>query len=191
MMLLLISTIMIVAYTIYFCIYAETKKQYVSPTSGKCISMSLGMVSSTTIGLILALLFPGELAFSTVLSIAVSFIAAFFIGKIFGLSGIIEAMAASFMGAMMGAMLGDMLPENREAFMIIAMDIIYLISVIFLMLMMNKEAVKENQMLKKAKIAPIFLSLVISLSVIGIAATMESSTQGVNENPESGHEHHQ
>jgi glucan phosphoethanolaminetransferase (alkaline phosphatase superfamily) len=189
-MLLLISTIMIVAYTIYFCIYAGAKKQYVSPASGKCISMSLGMVGSTTIGLILALLFPGELAFSTVLSIAVSFIAAYFIGKIFGLSGIIEAMAASFMGAMMGAMLGDMMPENRETFMIIAMDIIYLISVISLMLMMNKESVKENQMLKKAKTAPIFLSLVISLSVIGIAATMEGSAQGVNENPESGQEHH-
>ncbi|EIJ82042.1 hypothetical protein PB1_03855 [Bacillus methanolicus PB1] len=189
-MLLFISTIMIVSYTIYFCIHAGAKKQFVSPVSGRCISMSLGMVSSTTIGLILALLLRGELAYSTVLSIIVSFIAAYFIGNIFGLSGIIEAMAASFMGGMMGAMLGDMMQENREAFMIIAMDIIYLVTVISLMLMLNKEAVKENQVLKKARIAPLFLLSVVSLLVIGIAATFEGSAQDVNENPKSSHEHH-
>ena len=50
---LVISALMIVTYTIYFCMYTMTKKQNVSPASGKCISMSLGMVSSTMIGLIL------------------------------------------------------------------------------------------------------------------------------------------
>ena len=188
MMLLFMSSIMIIAYTVYFCIHIAAKKQYVSAISGKCISMSLGMVSSTIIGLILALLLPGELAYSTVLSIVVSCIVAFFIGSHFGSSGIIEAMVASFMGAMMGAMLGDMMPENREVFIIIAMDIMYLISVMSLMLMVNKETVKENHM-KGTKVTPFLLSLVLSLSVIGLAATLEVNAQDVKETPEVSHDH--
>ncbi|SMQ86826.1 hypothetical protein SAMN05444673_6882 [Bacillus sp. OV166] len=188
-MLLFISSILIVAYTIYFCIHTAAKKQCISSTTGMCISMSLGMVSSTMIGLLLALLLPGELAYSTVLSIGVSCVVAYFIGEIFGLSGIIEAMATSLMGAMMGAMLGEMMPENRKVFMIIAMDIIYLFSVMSLMLMVNKEAVKENRM-KGTKVALLLLSLVLSLSVIGIVATVESSAQDVNESSQINHEHH-
>ena len=56
----------------------------------------------------------------------------------FGISGIIEALAASFMGAMMGAMLGDMIPENRQTFMMIAMDIIYVVTVILFMFMIEQ-----------------------------------------------------
>lgn len=186
---LLISTFMIVAYTIYFCIYAKTKKQYVSPALGKCISMSLGMVSSTMIGLILALFLPGELAYTTVLSIVVSNIIAYFIGGIFGVSGMIEAMAASFMGAMMGTMLGEMIPENRQAFMIIAMDIVYLVTVISLIFMMNKDAVKANRM-KGTITASLFLSLILFLSMITLAATLEGGIQDVNKKPETGVEHH-
>ena len=188
-MLLIISSLMIVAYTVYFCIHAAEKKQYVSSTCGKCISMALGMVSSTMIGLIFAHLVPGELAYSTVLSIVVSFIVAFFIGRHFGLSGIIEAFGASFMGAMMGAMLGDMIPENRQSFMMIAMNIIYVATVISFMLIMNNDAVKEKRM--RVKIAtPLIMSLILSLSIIGLAATIEGGTQDVNKKQENPVEHH-
>ena len=185
---LLISTVMIIAYTIYFCMYAKTKKQNVSPTLGKCISMSLGMVSSTMIGLILALFVPGELAYTTILSIVVSNIVAYFIGELFGVSGVIEAMAAGFMGAMMGAMLGEMIPVNRQDFIIIAMDIIYLVTVISLMFMMNKVAVKGNRM-KGTIAAPLFLSLILFLSMIGLAAALEGGTQDVNPKPEMDMDH--
>lgn len=188
-MLLIISSIMIIAYTVYFCIHTAAKKQYVSSTSGKCISMLLGMVSSTMIGLIIALLFPGELAYTTVLSIVVSCFVAYFVGKLFGLSGIIEAIAASFMGAMMGAMLGEMVPQNHEAFMMIAMDIIYLASVISMMLMVNKEAVKEKR-IKVTQVAPLLLSLVLSLSVIGIVAILEVNVHDKQTNPEISQGHH-
>ncbi len=188
-MLLFISSIMIISYTVYFCIHATAKKQYVSSTLGKCISMSLGMVSSTMIGLILAFLLPGELAYSTVLSIVVSFMVAFFIGKLFGLSGIIEAIAASFMGAMMGAMLGDMIPDNRQSFMMIAMDIIYVVTVISFMFMMNKEVVKEKR-IRGTIATPLFMSLILSLSIIGLVATIEGGIQDVDNKQENRVEHH-
>ncbi|MDF2788514.1 MAG: hypothetical protein K0S80_1612 [Neobacillus sp.] len=187
-MLVIISSALIVVYTIFFSIHIASKKQCVSLATGKCISMASGMVSSTMIGLIIALLIPGELAYSTVLSIVVSGVSAYFIGKHFGVSGIIEALSASFMGAMMGAMLGDMTPENRQTFIIVAMDIIYLLSIISLMFMVNKEVVKQNAKVK-IKLTPILLSLVLSISAIGIAVTMGTSTQVQDDVPEMNHQH--
>jgi NhaP-type Na+/H+ or K+/H+ antiporter len=187
-MLVFISSALIVGYTIFFSIHIASKKQCVSPATGKCISMGVGMVSSTMIGLILALLMPGELAYSTVLSILVSAVSAYFIGKHFGVSGIIEALSASFMGAMMGAMLGDMTPENRQTFIIVSMDIIYLLSIISLMFMVNKEVVKQNVM-TKIKLTPLLLSLVLSISVIGIAVTMETHTHVPVDMPEMNMNH--
>lgn len=190
-MLVFISLALIVGYTIFFSIQIASKKQCVSPATGKCISMGVGMVSSTMIGLILALLMPGELAYSTILSILVSGVSAYFIGKHFGVSGIIEALSASFMGAMMGAMLGDMTPENRQTFIIVSMDIIYLLATISLMFMVNKEVVKQNVM-TKINLTPLLLSLVLSISVIGIAVTMETRTPVPVDMPEMNmnHQHH-
>ena len=185
---LVISALMIVTYTIYFYTYTMTKKQNVSPASGKCISMSLGMVSSTMIGLILSLLLPGDLAYSTVLSIVVSCILAYFIGGLFGTSGIMEAMTASFMGAMMGAMLGDMILENRYTFIMISMDIIYLVTVSSLLFMINKETGKGNQM-KGAIVAPLLLSIILFLSMISFVAILEGGTKDVNKQP-SVEQHH-
>lgn len=182
-MLVLISSAMIVVYTLFFSIYIASRKHIVSPATGKCISMALGMVSSTMIGLIIALLIPGELAYATVVSIIVSGVFTYFIGKHFGVSGIIEALSASFMGAMMGAMLGDMTPENRQTFIMVAMDIIYLLSIISLMFMVNKEVVKQNAMIK-TKLTPLLLSFVLSISVIGIAVTMETRTHVPVDMPE-------
>ncbi len=189
MMLLILSSLMIIAYTIYFCFHAAEKKETVSSTCGKCISMALGMVSSTIIGLIFDIFLPGELAYSTVLAIVVSFVVAFFIGRHFGLSAIIEAFGASFMGAMMGAMLGDMIPENRQSFMFITMDIIYVVTVILFMFILNNDAVKEKRMRRKIA-TPLILSLILSLSLIGLVATIEGGTQDVNKKQENLVEHH-
>jgi len=187
-MLVFISSALIVGYTIFFSMHLASKKQCVSPATGKCISMGAGMVSSTMIGLIIALLIPGELAYSTVLSIIISSVFSYFIGKHFGASGIIEALFSSFMGAMMGAMLGAMTPENRQTFTMVAMDIIYLLSILSLMFMVNKEVVKQNAMIK-TKLAPLLLSLVLSISVIGIAVTMETLPHAPVDMPEMNMNH--
>lgn len=183
-----ISALMIFVYTIYFGIYVKLKKPKISDASGKCISMSLGMVSSTMIGLILALILRGELAYSTILSIVTSCILAYFIGKSFGISGIIEGMAASFMGAMMGAMLGVMIPAKRETFMMISMDLMYLVTITSLLFMINKEAGSEKHM-KATILAPLFLSFLLFISMISLVAMLEAGIRETNKNSETEVEH--
>jgi len=97
-------------------------------------------------------------------------------------------LSSSFMGAMMGAMLGAMTPENRQTFTMVAMDIIYLLSILSLMFMVNKEVVKQNAMIK-TKLAPLLLSLVLSISVIGIAVTMETLPHAPVDMPEMNMNH--
>lgn len=187
-MLLIISSALIVAYTILFSRYTASKKQLVSASTGKCISMSVGMVSSTMIGLMLSMLIPGELAYTTILSIIISSVCSYFTGKHFGINGMIETLSASFMGAMMGAMLGDMTPANRQTFIIVAMDIIYLLSILSLLFTINKEAVKQDE-LQKTKLTPIFVSMILSISVLGIAVILEANAKAADDVPEMNHQH--
>ncbi|MED3963339.1 hypothetical protein [Niallia taxi] len=187
-MLIIISSAFIVAYTILFSIYTASKKHLVSASTGKCISMGVGMVSSTMIGLMLSILIPGELAYTTILSIFISSVCSYFTGKHFGINGMIETLSASFMGAMMGAMLGDMTPANRQTFIIVAMDIIYLLSILSLLFTINKEAVKQDAM-QKTKLTPIFVSMILSISVLGIAVIMEANAKAADDALEMNHQH--
>jgi glucan phosphoethanolaminetransferase (alkaline phosphatase superfamily) len=187
-MLILFSSLLVVAYTIYYCFFIAPKKQFVSAAIGKCISMALGMVSSTMIGILVAFLLPGELAYSTVLSIFISAVFACFVGVFFGITGIIESLSASFMGAMMGAMLGDMTPDDRQVFILIAMDIIYVFSVLSLMFLVNRHEIKETKS-KGTRVKSLVFSLVASLSIIGVVAAIESSNEDTNETPHAEHVH--
>lgn len=186
-MLILLSSLIVVAYTIYYCFFIAPKKQFVGAAIGKCVSMALGMVSSTMIGILVAFQLPGELAYSTVLSILISAVFACLMGSFFGITGIIESLSASFMGAMMGAMLGEMTPDNRK-FIIIAMDIIYVFSVLSLMFLVNRYEIKETKT-KGTRVKPLVVSLVASLSIIGVVAAIESSIEDTNESPHAEHVH--
>jgi uncharacterized membrane protein len=187
-MLVLFSLLLTVAYIIYYCFFIAPKKHLVSAAIGKCISMALGMVSSTMIGILVAFLLPGELVYSTVISIFISAVFAYCIGSFFGITGIIESLSASFMGAMMGAMLGDMTPDNRQVFIMIAMDIIYVLSVISLMFLIKRQEIKGTKT-KRTKIKSLVFSLVASLSFIGVVAIIESTNKDMNESPQSEHVH--
>jgi len=187
-MLILFSSLLVVAYTFYYCSYISQKKHFVNAAIGKCLSMALGMVSSTMIGILVAFFLPGDLAYSTVLSILISAMFAFIVGRFFGITGIIESLSASFMGAMMGAMLGDMTPDNRQVFTIIAMDIIYIISVLSLMLLVNRHEVKETK-IEGTKVKSLVFSLLFSLSIIGFVAVIESSNGETDEAPHTEHVH--
>lgn len=187
-MLILLSSLLLVAYTIYYCYFIAPKKHFVSAAIGKCVSMTLGMVSSTMIGILVAFLLPGELAYSTVLSIFISAVFACLMGRFFGITGIIESMSASFMGAMMGAMLGDMTPEDRQVFILIAMDIIYVLSVLSLMLLVNREERKETEV-KGTKVKSLVFTFITSLSIISIVGAIESRIEDTNEAPHTEHVH--
>ena len=70
------------------------------------------------------------------------------------------------------------------------MDIIYVVTMITFMFILNNDAVKEKQMRRK-KAIPLFMSLILTLSIIGIAATIESGTQDINKKQDYpvGHHH--
>ncbi len=188
MMLLPISALLVVIYTIVLCINAK-KSEGVSATSGKCVAMSYGMISGTAVGLIAGIYMQGELAYSTVLSIGISAILGFFVGRIFGLNGIVEALAASFMGAMMGAMLGEMLTPSNQLFMVIVMDLMYALVVTGLLLMIGSEHKKVNKS-STVKIAPLLIMLLLSFSSVSIVAALDQSTVDVEQELQNDHEHH-
>ncbi|WP_047154623.1 hypothetical protein [Aneurinibacillus tyrosinisolvens] len=143
-MLLSISVLIVVLFTIYYGTKVYLNKQHVSPMTGKSITMAMGMVSSLMVGLFSAIPLQGQLAVSTVLAILISMLIAYFIGRPFGSLAVVEALAASLMGSMMGAMLGEMLPANHTALFIISMDVIYLFSVSSIMRLIYKETVDVN-----------------------------------------------
>lgn len=183
-MLLLISTIMLIVYTLFFSFFVRSKSASINKVTGKCISMALGMISGTMFGLFIALFLPQNLALSTIISIIVGATAAIIIAYPFGINGIIEGISSSLMGSMMGAMLGDMLNPDNIILMIIAMDLIYLLCIFSFIFLVNKETLKKQRPL------PFIFSFVVSVSLLGLSLIVEIPTQSPQEMPNIQHEHH-
>ncbi|MDQ0272678.1 hypothetical protein [Cytobacillus purgationiresistens] len=189
-MLLFITFLMVLSYSIYFFISTRAKNNAVKKTFSKCIPMVLGMTGSLTIGLVVALWIP-QMGLSTIIAILMSAAIATLIGRPFGINGMVEAQSASLMGAMMGAMLGIMLAPSEITLMIIAMDIIYLLSVFSMMLLISKELKVKNVL--KSKSAPFYLSFLLSISIIctiGILQTNNPNDQIEIDEPTTEHQHH-
>jgi hypothetical protein len=170
-MLLGISGIMIVVYTIYFNRVAQAKKPDFQSGLGRCIAMAIGMISGIALGLIVAIQIPQLLAVSTLLSILLSTAVVYFIGKPFGMTGIIDSLSSSLMGAMMGAMLGAMLHSPWTDVMVSAIDAIYLITVISLGLLLTK----DHQKNEKKKPIYFLVTLILPLFIIGTVAFLQSN----------------
>lgn len=183
-MLLTINIMLIVGYSVYFSFASRVKGEATSGAAAKCIPMLLGMTSSLTVGLVIALLMPDKLALSTIISIVLSAGAAYLIGKNYGINGLIEAQASSLMGAMMGAMLGVMLSSDEGTLMILAMDGIYLASLYGARVWQAK----ENQALLNQKLTPLFITICLSFCLVAAAGFLQST---VPEAPadESSHDH--
>lgn len=184
-----ISLLMVIAYGIYFGTSKNIRSYKSKSSLAKCIPMLLGMTSSVTIGLVIAVSIPHLLTLSTILSIALSGIIAFLIGKDLGINGMIEAQSSSFMGAMMGAMLGVMLPSNEVLIMVIATDVIYLISLLVILMLLTKEGepkVQNRLISKKTIYSAIFLLNIVFISTIGILQSIDKQEVEMNSTP---HEH--
>lgn len=173
-MLLIVSLLMVVGYSLYFFLTSRKSFGRANGAFTRCIPMLLGMTGSVTIGLVVALWMPDRLAIATAASIAISAAAAILIGLPFGINGIIEAAASSFMGAMMGAMLGVMLSSSEIIFMMFTMDFIYLVSFYFMLLMKTKESLSKKQIVLKSKTAPFYLAFSFNLFLIGAIGLVES-----------------
>ncbi len=189
MMLLLISSLMVIVYFLLFYMVGRKKREFVHQTTSKCIGMAYGMISGTTIGMLIAFYIPRDLAISTVIAIVVSTLFAFGIGQQFGIGGIIEAVGSSFMGAMMGAMLAEMIPATRQTFIIVSMDLIYIFVVLGLLALMNYEEKKVKKTLSQLKIVPFLILFLITFSSICAAASVEMNSSE-HEAPMTAKEHH-
>ncbi|MBN6885453.1 glucan phosphoethanolaminetransferase (alkaline phosphatase superfamily) [Cytobacillus horneckiae] len=188
-MLLIISLLMVLAYSVYFFISSKKNHVDVKKSFSKCIPMVVGMTSSLTIGLLMALWIP-QMALSTIFAVVISAAIAVLIGLPFGTNGVVEAQASSLMGAMMGAMLGIMLAPAEITLMVIAMDIIYLLSILSMMLLLSKELKVKNVL--KSRSLPFYLSFLLSIFIIctiGISQTASITDQKEAE-PTSHSEHH-
>ena len=104
------------------------------------------MASGLVIGLIAGIALKGDLTFSTIIAMSLSIVVGVIAGKAINLLTLVEGTAAGLMGGMMGAMLGEMLPSDRYTLMLAFTDVLFMISVLFIILLINSELkrVKES-----------------------------------------------
>ncbi|MCM3791046.1 hypothetical protein M3221_22150 [Domibacillus indicus] len=182
---ILISGFIVLMYTVFFALSLYPVKQQVSAVSGKCIVMAFSMVTATLIGLLLAFSMQGQLAASTILSIVMSGIFAYIIGRPFGLMGITEALMSGFMGGMMGAMLGEMIPVNQMTIMIAAMDLFYFFTAAVIITMIRREVPTQKEGLFSTRRLPFALLTTLSICIIGGAALFDSVKAAGSETEEN------
>lgn len=188
-MLFVLSLVIVCGYSFYFFISLRSEHHNGNQRFTKCIPMLLGMMSSLPVGLVIALYMPTKLALSTIIAVIVSAFLAFLVGRGFGISGIIEAVASSLMGAMMGAMLGAMLAENEVTLMVVAMDSLYLITILGVMILLKKENILKRQNIQ-LKMLSFYLTLVLSGSLIGLTALVQMITNEVPVEVQVQQHHH-
>lgn len=190
-MLLIMSALVVLVYTIYYGTKVYLNKQHVSLMMAKSITMAMGMVSSLMIGLFLGILLQGQLAVSTILSILISMLIAFFIGHPFGSLVVIEALSSSLMGSMMGAMLGEMLPTGYTSLLIISLDVIYLLIVSALIMLIRKEATKKNsQIFGTYRPYSFLLTIAIPILLIGMATFLDINHTESKHDMDNDNHHH-
>lgn len=197
-MLLIISILMVLGYTISLIYKISFHIDKITGMTGMIIVMSLGMMSSLVIGLISGIVYKNDLTSSTILAMVLSLIVGYFLGKRLGLVIIIEGMASSLMGSMMGAMLGVMLPSENYKIMLAFMDVLYIIVVTLIFLLIRNILRKSND-----KVAPIsdhtttsIFLMVILIAIVLITTFYEGNYVGkqINDHPIENqmkeHNHH-
>jgi len=188
-MLILMSGFIAILYT--YVLYFSAKKLQVRKAEGKmkCVPMAYGMMFGTLIGLVATFLYPGDLAVTTVVSMIVSSCFAVFVGKLFDLAGIIEALGATLMGAMMGAMLAAMTPDTRISFMLIAMDLFYVAVVGLLLYFMKQHSVKKEKVnMKKVTLGACIIAVATCTTLV--SSVLLDQMENPQQVEQSDHMHH-
>ncbi len=132
-MLMIVSACLLLIYLAFYLFRVYRRKEIVEPMKANMVSMIVGMVNGLLIGLVIGFYLQGHLALSTIWSILISLVLAFVIGKPFGEMAVIEASGAGLMGGLMGAMLGEMLPGSEWRQLLMFMNILYILSMSFMM----------------------------------------------------------
>ncbi|MED1440089.1 hypothetical protein P4U23_16305 [Aeribacillus composti] len=184
-----ISLLMVIVFSIYFYLnYVKMEMRH--PDTAKCIPMLLGMTGGLAVGLVFGIWFPEMLAVSTILSILASAGTTWLIGTKFGVNCQIEAQASSLMGAVMGAMLGVMLGADEVTLMLIAFDIIYLLSFFSITKILEKDAQAANQpSLKNGLLSFFYIAFLLSICLIGTIDIVQTNSFIHMEKQETIHHH--
>ncbi|WP_245918028.1 hypothetical protein [Alteribacillus bidgolensis] len=151
--------------------------------------MSLAMVSSLTIGLIAGIAYRGDLTLSTILAMSFGLIVGFLAGKPISLLTMVEGCAAGIMGGMMGAMLGDMLLNNLPL-MLVFMDILFVISVLFIIFYINAELKINNKSFGFYPRSYLWMIITSAFSIIIIFTFADLEMKPVEDNQVDDLHHH-
>lgn len=146
------SIILTVLLSSYVIIVSTKKKNKLSCTVGKMASMTNSMMASVTIGTVLGIMFrSSDLSIPTIISIMIGMSIGFLTGNPISPMAALEGITAGIMGGMMGAMLGMMLQTTYMELMMYFLDVIYVLIMILLLKIIDKEANKQDEDIKSYK----------------------------------------
>ncbi|MFF3022438.1 hypothetical protein ACFVRR_07220 [Gottfriedia sp. NPDC057948] len=140
------SIVLTVLLSSYVILIANRKKEKLSCTAGKMISMTNSMMTSVTVGTIFGIFFRNtDLTIPTIISMTAGMLIGYLTGKPLSLMAILEGITAGIMGGMMGAMLGIMLQETYLNILIYFIDVVFVLVTILLIKVIDQEVSKFNK----------------------------------------------
>ncbi|MDF2606128.1 MAG: hypothetical protein K0S34_318 [Bacillales bacterium] len=172
----IITTVIVLAFTIYIAYLTYENKRRITCMTGMMIAMTNSMMSSTVLGLQLGYYFLPDLAIPTMLAIIVGMAAGYFTGKPVSLMSGLDGLMAGIMGGMMGAMVGVMIQPAQKNMFTLFMLVIYLITMLLLVKMMKEEvlddapAKKQAPQKQQASKNQIFTFITIGVGIIAIVS---------------------
>jgi hypothetical protein len=191
-MLLMVSTLLALMYTGVCLMKVYLNRENLGNMTGMTVAMILGMISSLTVGLIVGIVFTNDLTLSTIIAVSFGIIVGVMAGKPISLIVMLEGIGAGVMGGMMGAMLGDMLPLNNNNLMLIFMDILFILSILLIIHVINIEINKDKNknLVFNVRFYPWIITSIISVIILFTCAQLDTDSVEINNQVEENHEHH-
>lgn len=166
-MLLIISTILVITYTSICIMKVYNHKNHLVNMTGMTVVMLLVMASSLVVGLIAGIAFKGDLTLSTIIAISFSIAVGILVGSFINLLTLVEGIAGGIMGGMMGAMLGVMLPPDNFKLMLVFTDVLFIISFLSIILIINSELKKNGESISfHPRSYPWIITLIFSTMIL-------------------------
>ncbi|MED5017217.1 hypothetical protein P9847_07815 [Paenibacillus chibensis] len=201
-MLLNMSILIVIIYTVLCMMYVQLNHHVLANMTGTVVAMTTGLMSNLTIGVILGMLFAQNLVVSTGISILFCFLIGYLIGRPLGLLAVVEGIGGGIMGGVHGAMLGEMIPKRQWDVMLFIMDAMFIaVTALVIYLIQDRKHREEGQVaavsalkIAKSPAAPVQTSfwmiyIVLPVVVLCVAAWL-GHNPAAGEPPSSGHEMH-
>ncbi|RAP78284.1 hypothetical protein [Paenibacillus montanisoli] len=146
------------------------RSPFLSCMAGMMIAMTIGMMTSVSVGTIAGILYPQDLTVPTAGAVLLGVVCGYLAGKPVSTMAALDGMLAGIMGGMMGAMLGVMAGKHA-AMMVLFIDVLYLfIQLIVLQLIREESQEENNEAADGAKQTPLLHPFAFGLGVFVLAA---------------------